>query len=88
MEEKDEIGMRLITIDTDQFEVKAHDPYGFWTVRVKNGKKTPPELQGHFTSVSEAERHIRAYSAKLRGGDPSEKKLTIRDPKVDKANAF
>lgn len=83
MEDGDEIGLRIITVDSNVYETRAHDPYGFWTVKCK-GKKTPDELQGRFTTLNEAEKAIRGYAAKANGGDPDSKKLTKLNPKIDK----
>jgi hypothetical protein len=37
------------------------DPHGFWRVRMERTKNIPPQLEGCYTGIGEAEKAVKAY---------------------------
>lgn len=52
---------RFIDIADKQIELRVADPYGFWTIGFPKKEKTPPQLQGQYTSYTQAEAAVRNY---------------------------
>jgi len=60
--DEDTAGKRYITTTTGQKFVAVSDmQFGLWTVKPAKGGHTPAQLQGRFTSISEAEKAIHNY---------------------------
>jgi hypothetical protein len=57
---EDFTGMRIITVDDEYtFKLRSQDPTGFFKISMKGA--LPVELQGEFTSTTDAIIAIRAY---------------------------
>lgn len=61
----DQIGMRLVTVDTKDYVIRSFDPYALWKIQPLKGK-LPKALEGAFTSPTEAERAIARYVNNVR----------------------
>lgn len=59
--EEDEIGRREVeTAEGEQFTIVSKDPYALWEIKNRTNK-VPKQLEGLYTSVSEAQRAIDSY---------------------------
>lgn len=52
---------RQFTCKGVTYNIKASDPYGFWTISIPK-KATPRGIAGHYTSLDEAEKAIIRFS--------------------------
>ena len=57
---KDLSARRVIKTDGNEIFVERHDPYGFWTIRYKNGTM-PETLKGQYTRAEYAIRAVNHY---------------------------
>lgn len=73
------ISIRNLTIDGEKFELRAYDPYGFWKAKW-NGKTTPKELQGYFTSLGEIEKACTAVVSRKLSKDPDKLNVSSVNP--------
>lgn len=75
--------IREIIIEGERFEARCSDPYGLWKVKPLKGGALPKELEGTFTSLTEAEKAVVAVMAKKLKIDPSDMKKEIINPVGD-----
>lgn len=72
---EDYTGIRVVTVDDEfTFRLRSQDPYGFLKITMKGA--LPSELQGEFTSTTDAIMAIRSYV--------NRKRAEANKPPVDK----
>lgn len=62
-------------VEIGGYNVKCFDPYGFWKIFPKEAGSVPKELEGHFTSLAEAEKTINALALKKQNAPSKIKKV-------------
>lgn len=63
--DKDLANDRKFVLDKNVLHVRRTDPYGFWHCAYEKGG-LPEELQGNFTSFSEARQAVEGYLQKTK----------------------